>query len=152
MCMTLNAETATAIASVSVAIAVAIITWRQWITNRDTLKHQLFDRRYAIYEQIAGFLAEIAQTGTIRLGGDIDFLQKTKQAYFVFSCDPDVKDLLSQIYTHAIDFHALEAELSSESGTARHENIEKQRAIKNWFSETHKDLEKRFEKFLRLDH
>lgn len=150
--MTLNAETATAIASVSVAIAVAIITWRQWITNRDTLKHQLFDRRYAIYEQIAGFLAEIAQTGTIRPMGDIDFLQRTKQAYFVFSCDPNVKYLLSQIYKHAVDLHALDAELSSETGTARHENIEKQRAIKNWFSETLKELEMRFEKFLRLDH
>lgn len=146
------AETSTAIASVSIAIAVALITRRQWITARDSLKHELFDRRYAIYERIAAFLAEVLQSGTVSPGRDVAFLQETKTAYFVFACDKAVKKLVSDIYGAAVNLHALEAELPTLSDAARTKNIERQRQIKDEFSEILGSLETRFEKYLRLAH
>jgi hypothetical protein len=137
--------------SVSVAIAVALITRRQWLTNRATLKHQLFDRRYAIYERITAFLAEVMQSGNVSAGSDQQFLRDTKQAYFVFSCDDEVSALVSQIYKHAVALHALEAERPSTTGEEVHANVQTQRVIKDWFSETLKSMEGRFEKYLRLD-
>ena len=148
----MDAQTATAIASVSVALAVALITRRQWLTNRATLKHLLFDRRYAIYERITAFIAEIMQSGRVSPGSDQQFLRDTKQAYFVFSCDRDVRTLVSEIYRHAVDLHALETELAGATGEERVSNVAKQRAIKDWFSETLNSMEGRFEKYLRLEH
>lgn len=148
----MDAQIATAIASVSVAIAVALITRRQWLTNRATLKHQLFDRRYAIYERITAFLADVLQTGQIGGGRDQQFRRETKQAYFVFSCDPEIRSLLFEIYRHAVDLHALEAERPGATGDDLHTNIREQRVIKDWFSGTLESMEGRFEKYLRLEH
>jgi hypothetical protein len=148
----MDSQTATAVASVSVAIAVALITRRQWLTNRATLKHQLFDRRYAIYERITAFLAEVMQSGQVAPGSDQEFLRDTKQAYFVFSCDAEVRELVSQIYRHAVDLHALEAERPSTTGEELQANVRQQRVIKDWYSETLDSMEARFEKYLRLEH
>jgi hypothetical protein len=148
----MDVPTATAITTAAVAILVAIITWRQWITNRARLKHELFDRRYAVYEKIAGFLAEVLQAGRVPTGREYEFLRETKRAYFVFGCDTDVKTLVTEIHQHAINLHALGAELDGLSGNERIRNIEQQREIKEWFQSTLTSMEERFEKYLRLEH
>jgi len=145
-------STATAVITAIVAVLVAIVTWRQWLTDRARLKHELFLRRYAIYEKIAAFPAEIGRSGRVEAGADIQFLKDTKQAYFVFGCDREVKNLVSSIYSHAVDLHALEAERPGLTGEARSENIQKQRQIKEWFQSTLSSLESNFEKYLRLNH
>ncbi len=43
-------ETINAIATTVIAFLVAVITWRQLSTDRSRLRHELFDRRYKIYE------------------------------------------------------------------------------------------------------
>jgi hypothetical protein len=148
----MTSELLTAFASLSVAIAVALITWRQWLTGRDSLKHELFDRRYAIYEKITGFLAGTLQDGVARPDRQQTFLQETKQAYFVFACDGEVRDLVSHIYKQAVDLHALEAERPYASGPMLVSNIEQQREIKDNFTELLASMETRFERYLRLDH
>lgn len=148
----MDVPTATAITTAAVAVLVAIITWRQWVTNRARLKHELFERRYLVYEKIAGFLAEVLQAGRVPTGREHEFLRETKRAYFVFDCDTDVKNLVTEIYQHAVHLHALDAELVGISGNDRTANIAKQREIKSWFEVTLGSLEERFEKYLRLEH
>lgn len=144
--------TATTVVTSLVAVLVAIITLRQWLTDRARLKHELYVRRYEIYEKIAAFPAQIGISGRVEPGTDLQFLRDTKQAYFVFGCDRSVKELVSSIYTRAVDLHALEAELPGLDGAERSENIERQREIKEWFRSTLASLEGRFEKYLKLDH
>jgi len=143
---------ATTITTAIVAILVGIITWGQWATNRARLKHELFDRRYQVYERITAFLAEVLQAGRVPVGREFEFLRETKRAYFVFDCDVDVKTLVTDIYGHAVDLHALDASLDGLSGSERTKNIERQREIKNWFEATLTSLEAKFEKYLRLEH
>lgn len=148
----MDIPTATAITTAAVAILVAIITWRQWVTNRARLKHELFDRRYEVYEKVAAFLAEVLQAGRVPAGREFEFLRETKRAFFVFDCDTDIKALVTEIYRKAVDLHALDATLEGLSGEERTKNIEKQREIKNWFESTLTSLEIKFEKYLRLEH
>lgn len=148
----MDIPTATAITTAAVAILVAIITWRQWATNRARLKHELFDRRYTIYEKIAAFLSEVLQAGRVPSGREQEFLRETKGAFFVFDGDTEVKNLVTEIYKHAVHLRALDAELEGLSGNNRTANIEKQREIKDWFEVTLGSLEERFEKYLRLEH
>lgn len=148
----MDITTATAVVTAAVALLVALITWGQWVTNRARLQHELFDRRYAVYEQIAAFIAEILISGRVPAGEPDNFSRRTKTVYFVFACDSDVKALVTEIYRKAVELHALDATLETLHGDERKRNVEAQRAVKDWFEQTLGSLEKRFEKYLNLTH
>ena len=124
-------QSLTTILTTIIAILVAIITGGQWITNRARLRHELFDRRYAMYETIASFLAEIAIHGAVQESADRKFLIATNKAYFVFGCDKHVKDLVSKIYRLAVELDGLHRELESlPVGKQRSANVQHQTKIK----------------------
>lgn len=148
----MDIPTATAVTTALVAVIVAVITGGQWLTNRAWLRHELFDRRYAVYEQIASFIAEILIYGKVPQGESEAFSRRTKTAYFVFECDKEVKALITDIYRQAVNLHALDATLESLTGDERKKNIESQRVVEDWFQQTLGSLEGRFEKYLKLKH
>ena len=150
--MCINIGQATAITTASIAVIVAIVTWREWITNRSRLRHELFDRRYAIYEQISGFLADVLQTGQIPKGEPEEFLRRTKKAYFAFACDQEIRALITEIYQKAAHLDALTKMLGTLSDNKREKNVKSQQEVKDWFKETLGALEKTFEKYLKLTH
>ncbi len=146
----MDIATATTIITTLVAVLVALITWSQWATNRARLRHELFDRRYEVYEQIAAFIAEILTSGRVPQGEPEGFRHRTKTAYFLFACDNDIKVLITEISQKAVELHALEATFDSLSGEERKSNLEAQRAVKDWLKQTLDSLETRFEKYLKL--
>ncbi len=148
----MNIASAAALTTALVAIVVAIITLGQWVTNRARLRHELFDRRYAVYEQITGFIADILVSGKVPTGEPEGFSRRTKTAYFVFACDKDVKVLVKQIYEKTVELHALEATLESLKGDERTQNVAKQRVVKDWLEQTLGSMESKFEKYFKLTH
>ena len=148
----MEAETANALATTAIAFLVAVITWRQWITDRLRLRHELFDRRYAIYEKLTGFLADTLVTGRIASGAEMDLLRQTKQAHFVFGGDPEVRDLISTMYRGAVELHALASDEGALSGDQLKKNIQEQRRVKDQFQATLNSMENKFAKYLRLYH
>lgn len=123
----MDLTTTITLVTVGVAIIVALITWGQWVTNRARLRHELFDRRYAVYEQIAAFIAEILISGGVPDGEPENFSRRTKTAYFIFACDDSVKVFVTEIYKKAAELHALEAALETLSGNERKRNVQAQR-------------------------
>ena len=148
----MDIATATAVTTALVAVIVAVITGGQWLTNRARLRNELFDRRYAVYEKIAGFIAEILISGRVPEGEPEGFSRRTKTAYFVFECDKEVKVLITEIYQQAVKLHALDVTLEGLTADERKKNVESQRVVKDWFQETLGSLEARFERFLKLAH
>jgi hypothetical protein len=148
----MRVETLNAIATTTIALAVAIITLRQWLTDRARLRHELFDRRYAIYERLTGFLADTLVQGRVPPGAEMELLRETKRAIFVFGGDKNVEALIKAIYRDAVDLHAFAAEEKSLSGDALKKNIADQRIIKDRFQETLHSMETRFAKYLALKH
>ena len=146
----MDIATATTIITTLVAVLVALITWSQWATNRARLRHELFDRRYEVYEQIAAFIAEILTSGRVPQGEPEGFRHRTKTAYFLFACDNDIKVLITEISKKAADLQEGEATLESLSEEERQKNLEAQRAVKDWLKQTLDSLETRFEKYLKL--
>jgi hypothetical protein len=136
----------------AIAVLVAIITWGQWRTNRARLRHELFDRRYKIYAEIAAFLVGVLQSGRVEPGGDSEFLRQTKQAYFAFGGDVAIRDLVDEIYQHAVQLQTLQAKEVGLSGAALNSNLNRQTEVKQWFQAALNSLEPRFEKYLRLRH
>lgn len=138
------------IITTAIAVIVAIITFGQWQNARDQLRHSLFEKRYAIYEEINDFLATVLQTGRIADGAEMEFLRSTKRAYFVFAADKEIKKLTHDIYKQAVNLNSLQSEQNSVSGERLEQNLEKQGKIKEWFEETLNEMGARFERYLKL--
>ncbi len=149
---TMRVETINAIATTTIALAVGIITLRWWLTDRARLRHELFDRRYQIYERLTGFLADVLVAGRVPPGAEMELLRETRRAHFVFAGDSEVTSLIREIYRGAVDLHALNAEEKSLVGEALRKNIERQRVIKDGFGSTLQSMEARFEQYLKLTH
>lgn len=140
------------IITTTVAILVAIITFGQWLNARNQLKLALFEKRYAVYEKIASYLAETLQNGRIESGADIQFLRNTKKAHFLFSADPAIEALISEIYRKSVLLHSLDTEANAISGEERSANLKKQSAITEWFKYSLDNLEGIFDEYIKLEH
>lgn len=148
----MDLATASAIATPTIAVLVAIITCGQWVTNRARLRHELFDRRYEIYQKISAFVVRVLQSGRVEPGGDSEFLRQTKQAYFAFGADVAIRDLVDDIHRHAVQLQTLQAKESGLSGEALNTNVDRQTKVKQRFQDTLNSIECKFEKYLRLRH
>ncbi len=140
------------IITTTVAILVAIITFGQWLNARNQLKLALFEKRYAVYEKIAAYLAETLQNGRVGVEADVQFLRDTKKAHFLFSADPAIETLISEIYRKSVSLHCLAQELDSTTGDERKTNIKKQSEITKWFKSTLDNLETVFDEYIKLEH
>lgn len=127
-----------------------LIARNQHMVNKNRLKSELFERRYAVYEKITSFLASIAINGRVLPDSDLQFLRDTKTAKIIF--DGDIHQLTQDIYHKAIDLQTLDATLEGTVDEERRKNLAAQREIKRWFSDTLHNIEDRFIKFLKLEH
>ena len=134
----------------TVAAIGIYIAYQQRLINQNRLKHELFDKRYEVYERIGEFISSILTTGTVRAGSDLEFLRDTKAVTLLF--DTDIKQFTSEIYEKAVHLHCLESELEGMVSEERKINIEKQREIKNWYTEQLKTMEIKFIRYLKLEH
>ena len=138
------------ILTVTIAAIVAIITFGQWQSARMKLRHDLFEKRYEVYEKITSFLANVAISGRVEPGAEVILLQETKRAHFLFSGDAAIKQMISRIYKHAVELWALQAELESLNGHSRSRNIQRQSEIKDALQSELNSAEGQFEKHLLL--
>lgn len=83
--------------------SVAYIAWQQYKTNRDKLRLDLFEKRYAVYKALMDYLRKtggmeypelIKQHTELRIG--------THDAKFLF--DKDVTEFLSEIYSKSAHY------------------------------------------------
>jgi tRNA A-37 threonylcarbamoyl transferase component Bud32 len=131
----------------AVGIYIAI---QQRAINKNRLKHELFEKRYQVYENIGAFIGTVLMEGRVQAGSEYQFLRDTKAVTLLF--DETIKEFTSEIYKRAVDLHCLDTELESLDGSARTENIQKQRAIKDWHEEQLRSMELKFLKYLKLEH
>jgi len=147
-------QTVSIVITTIVTILVALITIGQWNTNRSRLRHELFDRRYKIYETIAYFLANISIENRICESDCHEFLIKTNQVYFVFGCDQVIKNLVNEIYKLAVEFDTLSemTKTLAVNDDQWKDTVKHKMVIKRKLQDIFDSLECKFEKYLRLIH
>jgi hypothetical protein len=125
------------------------ITWRQWRTDDLRLKHEQFERRYAVYEQLAGFMASVLQLGKCPPEGPELLLRQTRQSYFLF--DDETKAFITEVYKHAARIETLEmVRPTLGPGPELNKNVAGRREEMDWFGKQLQGLEPRFAKYLRV--
>jgi hypothetical protein len=76
-----------------IATVVAVIAFLQWQTAREKVLLDLFDKRFAIYDELRAVVAKHLQTG-ISQTDTFDFARAAQRAKFLFG--PEVQNFLDQ--------------------------------------------------------
>lgn len=136
----------------TIAIAGVAIGLLQWRTNRNRLKHELFDRRYEQFEAVRDFLGSIMGSGRVLDDKQADFLFKTRGIRFIY--DKKLADYIDKnIWGPAVDLACLHSELEGVPvGEERTRNVRKQSEIKKNLYREFQNLDRLFSKYLQLRH
>ncbi|HEY1125376.1 MAG TPA: hypothetical protein VGE65_07060 [Sphingobium sp.] len=110
---------------------------RQISIQELTLKHELFDRRYSVYDRTAKFLSAIVRDGD-RPAIEVmnNFVQAIGESRFLF--DVGVKNGLREIWEQATSFFALKSKMDANFKSNQdygEGNPEKDMQFMLWFSD-----------------
>ena len=83
-----------------IAVVMTYIALQQYRANRLKLRQNLYDRRFALYNATAEFLAYIFSHGAVDNQQLFPFLQRTRESYFLFG--PDVADYVTTLHKKAV--------------------------------------------------
>jgi len=132
----------------TVAVLGSFIAYRQWRTAQNKLKHDLFERRFSVYDAARTLLASIMTSGKAKEEELFKFLSGTREAKWLLD-----KNIAEYLYHKAIDLQCLASELEGlPIGDERSSNVRKQTEIKKWFLKQYEVLDEKFSPFLKLEH
>lgn len=136
----------------TIALIALYIAFQQWRTNRNKLKLELFERRYAFYESARTLLAAILTAGRATRQTTFEFLVATKGAQFVVG-EEIASYFDKELYSKAVDLETWESELKGNLSQAdRGRLIELQSQTKKWFADQYTVLDEKFKPLLQLTH
>lgn len=136
----------------TVAFFGIYIAFRQWKTNQNKLKYDLFDRRFSVYDAARNLIASILTFGKVKDEDLIKFLSGTREAKWLL--DSDVADYLEKILYHkALELQLIETNMT-DIGVEVERNllIQRKTELKKWFSHQYNVLDTKFSPFLLLKH
>lgn len=132
-----------------VAIVAVFIAFMQWRTAQHKLKHELFDRRFSIYEAVRNFISSIVGSGKTRDEDIFIFLSATREAKWLLGLYP--AKYLDELYSKTIDLQVLQLKLEGvPSSEEKIINAKKQAEIKKYLYSQYKILDEIFAPFLKL--
>lgn len=92
-----------AIATTTVAIYVARISKRQWKTNAEKLRFDLYERRFQIYLRVLDFYQELIgwHDDPEQVARQQPFIAAFRESRFMFPPESGVYDLLKEFFNHS---------------------------------------------------
>lgn len=137
----------------TVAIFGSYIAYQQWHINKARLKHELYDRRMAVYTALMDYLVAIFREEYFDDKAYTDWLSKSHEGYFLFNDEIDKYLKLINMKSHAI--RKIHRRMSSEKvkedeelwGTLSTQDEE----LQQWFEMQLDNAKEKFSPFLRLN-
>ncbi|HYX09249.1 MAG TPA: hypothetical protein VE912_21120 [Bacteroidales bacterium] len=140
----------TALLTPTIALAAVLITWQQVRISRNRLKHELFDRRYKLYEAARDLIGHSVSRGHPTDEELFDFVLKTRESEFLF--DKNVSEYLNEIYNKAVDIQICHAEMEGLVGEEKSKNIDERRELLKFMGKQPQILRDKFASYLKLKH
>lgn len=134
----------TALIPIALAALGSYIAIQQYRTNRQKLKIELFEKRYAIYEAVREYMGAIVRKRYPTEKEQKQFLVETKGASFLF--DDEIMKFIEEVWQRSIDM--CEWQQDELPSTHAQEKADYMR----WFSAEFGKLNERFAKDMRLRH
>lgn len=123
-----------------IALLGILIAWLQWKLSKSRFKHELFDRRYAIYEATLLYLNQILRANKLKNEERYTFLQNTKGAIAFF--DEEIVNYLNDIASNSVRLQSYQSR----------SNNDEEAEILNWFViQLTEKIDGVFKKHLKID-
>ena len=135
------------------AIVALTITYRQYRLERVKFRHELYEKRLAIYDSTMRLLSNILRTGKVEFEELVQFLRETNQSRFLLG--KDISDYLDELYKKGVDLECQNKMLNGpdriptgeERTRLAHENCE----LQKWFGKQLTVAPEKFSVHLGLD-
>ena len=133
----------------TIALFAASIAYGQWKIAKAKHAHDLFDRRYAMYEAFRQFLSLVLAKNKVTIEEEHKFLDETAGARFIF--DDSIADFRENIFKKTSNLDVVESELKDLlPSDERTSLVERRRQLRSWYSEELSNMEGKFTRFLKL--
>ena len=132
-----------------IGLLAGYVAYQQWLTNKDKVKLDKFDRRFAIYDAARELRRAIRQHARATEDEIFDFRMKTRDA--VFLLDDDLGRYLEEFGDKAWQILMMEGEIEHEHDQHKLAKlIDDQRALKVWITDQADPLRDKFRKYLSV--
>jgi hypothetical protein len=134
-----------------IAVIGGWIAWKQVRINRNKLKLDRFDKRFAIHEAAMMFVASIGVEGTVNREVHQDFIVKTRGARFLLS--KEIADYMDELESASLKLNAAWRGLGTVTNTdERRVELGKEIAeLTEWYREQFNVIPEKFAPFLVVD-
>jgi hypothetical protein len=139
----------TAVVTIVVAIVGAVIAWGQFSLARMRMQHDLYDRRYKMFESTRRLIAEIVREGRSTNQHVLTYLRETGDA--VFLLDRSTVDYMKELEEQARRLAFLGTILATDDHPNRNAAIDEEAELLQWFTDQFEVLIDKFKPFLQLN-
>jgi hypothetical protein len=140
-----------ALAPITAIVALGI-AYRQYRLERIKFRHELYEKRLAIFNSTMTLLSIIMRRADVDMSDLIRFIQETNQSYFLLG--KDIAAYMDEIYKNGVDFHFQNQKLHHSSlpvGDERTRLAEKNTELLKWFTDQLLVAREKFAEHLGLD-
>jgi hypothetical protein len=139
----------------TVAVFGLIIAYRQWRINKVRLKHELYDRRMAVYTKLIDYLSVIFSGGHFNNEAFIGWLNKSYEGYFLFN-DELIKyfEAINEKSRALKKIHrniSLQKETGKKGEQPQNDLSKQEEELQQWFEKQLNVAKDKFSQFLRID-
>jgi len=122
-----------------IAILGSVIAILQWRLNRSRFRHEIFEKRYAIFEATQLYLSRLISTAKMNRDERIEFLRNTKGAFVLY--DEKIVQYLNNLHKKSIelDLHQQKGETDLET------------KVLTWLGEQIENIDKVFKEQLTIE-
>ena len=138
-----------ALAVTAIPAVGAWLAWQQVQIARVKLQHDLYDRRYRVFDATRSLLAKIGAKGNASDEDMRAFVLGTADAAFLF--DDDLTRYLAEMGKHAVELQSIHSALENLVGQQKAQAIKVMSEKLWWFGDQLGRLIGEFEPFLKLD-
>jgi hypothetical protein len=137
----------------TVAIFGSYIAYQQWHINKVRLKHELYDRRMAVYTKLMDYIGVILSEAHVNDTAFFDWMKKSYEGYFLFN-DEIIKyfELINEKSRALRKVHRTMSTDKAKGDEQLWGNLSMQdEELQQWFEKQFNAAKEKFSPFLRLD-
>jgi len=139
----------TAISAAGIGLIGLYFAFRQEVMSRLKWKHELYDRRMAIYVAAGQSIGFMFRNGKLTDEDLFEFLQATRESDFLLN--EKITERLQEMYRRAVHLQTLDFELEDlPVGDERTAKVHEREDIKVWYIDQADELKELFTPFLKL--
>ena len=139
----------TAISAAGIGLIGLYFAFRQEVMSRLKWKHELYDRRMAIYVAAGQSIGFMFRNGKLTDEDLFEFLQATRESDFLLN--EKITERLQEMYRRAVHLQTLDFELEDlPVGDERTAKVHERADIKVWYIDQADELKELFTPFLKL--